>query len=280
MSITQPTLTTEQKNEITSYVNIYRAIHQAPPLTWDDTIASFSQQWSFNLVSNGIFVHSKTPIYGENLAYFQGYGTDVMTLIKKSIDNWYNEVTKYDFNAPGFSDATGHFTCMVWLSSTKFGMGISLNDSTNAVDVVMNTSPPGNVIGEFQQNVLPSNGSPTPTPTPIPTPTPNPTPIPTPIPIPPPIHTPSPVFIYAIVNKLNSVIYELQTKKRKNIIVYTLNDVIDKLTMQTSIRYSIINELYNAVTMVNNKQPVQSVIRIIYHVIYELLNIPTDKKFT
>jgi len=262
MSISQPTLTQDQKNDIASYVNAYRKVNQAPPLMWDDTIASASQQWSFNLVSNGIFVHSKNPLYGENLAYFQGYGTDVMTLIKKAVDNWYNEITKYDFNNPGFSQATGHFTALVWVATTSFGMGISLNDTTNAVDIVMNTSPPGNVIGEFQQNVLPTTSTP-----PIPVPTPQPMPVPTPAPAPFP-----PSSIYNIVNKLNGVIYELQMKKRKNVIIYTINDVIEKLSSSPNANYNIINELYNVIVMVKNKQAPQSVIASIYQIIYELFS--------
>jgi len=104
---------------------------------------------------NNLFEHSGSSIYGENLAYFQGYGSDTITLLKKAIDNWYNEVSLYDFKNPGFSSKTGHFTCLIWKSSTKFGMGISLNIDTNTVDITMNTSPAGNILGEFEQNVLP-----------------------------------------------------------------------------------------------------------------------------
>lgn len=283
MSISQPVLTPEQITEITNYVNAYRATNQAPPLVWDDTIYTASQGWSFNLVSKGIFVHSKNPLYGENLAYFQGYGTDAIYLIKKSIDNWYNEISLYNFDNPGFSDATGHFTCLVWVSSTKFAIGISINETTNAVDVVMNTFPPGNVIGEFQQNVLPSIGTtpiPTPTPGPVPTPTPIPTPIPTPMPVPIPIPIPIPnpmpsqptsIVIHNIINKLNSIIYELQTKKRKNVIILAITNIIDTLSNYTNSNGNIVNELYNIIVMVQHKKSINSVISSIYHIIYELL---------
>ena len=160
--------------EITNYINNYRKLHGAPPLKWDDTICAFSQKWASYLLNNNLFQHSGTPKYGENLAYFGGYGTDILTLFKLAVDMWYNEIKLYDFNNPGFSQGTGHFTCLVWKSSTTFGMGIAINPDTQTVDVVLNTSPPGNVIGEFQQNVLPPIGTFTPstnTPTPIVVPT-------------------------------------------------------------------------------------------------------------
>jgi Cysteine-rich secretory protein family len=159
-TIQQPVLTSDQITEITHYVNAYRAKNQAPPLIWDTTIAQFSQQWSYYLVSNNEFKHSGNNLYGENLAYFQGYGSDLIRLIKKSIDLWYEEIALYDFKNPGFSHATGHFTCLVWKSSTHFGMGFSINTATNAVDITMNTSPPGNYSGKYEENVLPLTPAP------------------------------------------------------------------------------------------------------------------------
>ena len=176
MSILQPLLTPPQQAEIVAYVNQYRARCQAPPMTYSATAAAFSQTWATQLATTDTFKHSGSTLYGENLAYFQGYGTDPMTLIKLSIDEWYNEISSYNFNNPGFSEATGHFTCLVWVASTSFGIGIAINPSTGAADIVFNTTPPGNVIGQFATNVLASTSTP-PTPTPTPTPQPTPQPI-------------------------------------------------------------------------------------------------------
>ena len=92
MSIEQPIITQEQQNEITDYVNAYRARHGSPPLKWDDTIAKFSQEYSYYLVANNLFQHSNDQRYGENLAYFQGQGNNMMELIKKSI---YSKILNY-----------------------------------------------------------------------------------------------------------------------------------------------------------------------------------------
>jgi hypothetical protein len=196
MSITQPLLSPDQENEIVAYINNYRAKHQAPPMMWDSTIYSFSQSWSLVLSNNNLFQHSGNQLYGENLAYFQGYGSDTMLLIKKSIDSWYNEVMTYDFNNPGFSSETGHFTCLVWKSSNRFAIGISINTLTQSAIITMNTAPPGNIQGQFDMNVLPiptPTPIPTPMPAPVPTPTPTPAPMPAPIPVPTPIPVPIPI---------------------------------------------------------------------------------------
>jgi len=148
-------MTPDEINEITLYINTYRAKNQAPPLLWNPTIADFSQQWSHHLLTDNLFQHSNTTLYGENLASFQGMGLDKLVLLKKSVDNWYNEISLYDFSHPGFSSATGHFTCLVWLSSTEYGIAIDIDPTTSKVIVTMNTSPPGNMEGQFPQNVLP-----------------------------------------------------------------------------------------------------------------------------
>jgi hypothetical protein len=147
--------TTAQKRDITNYVNSYRAKHQAPALSWDDSIYGAAQTWASRLLSQHSMQHSGSPSYGENLAYFKGYGTDPVGLVKKAVDAWYAEIALYDFNKPGFSYKTGHFTCLVWVASTKFGMGISIDSKTSEAYVVMNTTPPGNYTGEFAKNVLP-----------------------------------------------------------------------------------------------------------------------------
>lgn len=162
------TTPTNKITEITDYVNAYRQKHNSPDLVWNANIALYSQNWSDYLLSHNLFKHSNTTIYGENLAYYKGYGTDFMSLLKMSIDDWYNEISKYNFNIPGYSPGTGHFTTLVWKSCKSFGMGISINATDNIAIIVYNCSPVSNVDGQFIQNVLPPILNPAPTPTPTP----------------------------------------------------------------------------------------------------------------
>ena len=147
--------TLAQQTEITNYINAYRAKHQSPGLTWNNNISAVSQQWSDYLLSTKQFQHSGNKLYGENLAFFQGYGSNLVNLVKIAIDAWYKEIKYYNFQKPGFSQKTGHFTCLIWKSSTQFGVGIAYDKVTRSSYITMNTYPPGNVAGRYTKNVLP-----------------------------------------------------------------------------------------------------------------------------
>ena len=67
--------------------------------------------------------------------------------------SWYNEIKDYDFTKPGFSMQTGHFTQVIWKSTTQMGIGYAKSESGNYYGVA-NYYPAGNFTGEFKQNVL------------------------------------------------------------------------------------------------------------------------------
>ena len=50
---------------------------------------------------------------------------DLLVNYTKATISWYNELFDpgYDFDKPGFSKGTGHFTQVVWDGSKKLGMG-------------------------------------------------------------------------------------------------------------------------------------------------------------
>lgn len=58
----------------------------------------------------------------------------------------------YDYNEPGFSETTGHFTQLVWKNTTTMGCGCRLC-GTRGWFLVCEYWPRGNVVGEFGSQV-------------------------------------------------------------------------------------------------------------------------------
>jgi hypothetical protein len=297
MSIVQVGLSATDKQIITDYVNQYRALHNAPPLIWDDQIANFADNWSAYLLKNNGFYHSNNKLYGENLAYFQGYNATPIELIKKSIDLWYAEISMYDFNASQYTSGTGHFTCLVWKASKLHGFGYSYNTTTKEVVISMNTSPPGNIIGQFKENVEPLRGGNVPTPVPAPTPLPQPTPVPIPLPLPIPTPLPTPIPLpepqpiplpeptpapfpdykpmkNSIINKLYDAINKIQQQYPRYIISNSLTDIYNQVSSipdaELYNKYNILTALKNCISAIKYRYSPYVIIRVLNNVITEL----------
>lgn len=128
-----------------------RADHCAPPLAWSDALASEAQAWADHLAASGCQLEHSQSAHGENLAA----ATTGTLSAAGVVDMWYAESARYDFRSGDFSMETGHFTQLVWTTSTSLGCGMSQCDG---LDVwVCNYDPPGNYEGEFQAHVLPTS---------------------------------------------------------------------------------------------------------------------------
>jgi len=133
--------------------NKLRAKHQAPDLTWDAALAAQAQSWAGACA----FEHSKMG-NGENL--WAGYGSAFSGAA--AVKSWYDELTNpgYDFSNPGFSHGTGHFTQVVWKSTTRVGCAVQVCKPLKPMSwnpgnfFVCEYSPPGNYQGQFAGNVL------------------------------------------------------------------------------------------------------------------------------
>ena len=105
-----------------------------------------------------IFINNFRTL-GENLYYFWTSDTEASQddICQKAVESWYNEVKMYDYNNPGFSGDTGHFTQLVWKGTTQLGCASSQASESGNWYVVCNYNPAGNMLGDFENNVLPSN---------------------------------------------------------------------------------------------------------------------------
>jgi uncharacterized protein YkwD len=107
--------------------NVVRACHNANPLMFNCEIMKISQDYSQYLATQvGGLQHSGTKFHGEwmgeNLAYMGGSNLNING--ETPTNMWYNEISSYNFNNPGFSSGTGHFTQVVWKNSKEFGIGL------------------------------------------------------------------------------------------------------------------------------------------------------------
>ena len=152
-------------NTALSKHNSYRSIHNTPNMSLDNSLNSTAQRWAEHLAATGQLQHSPSSERngaGENLyaSYTTASSIPGNELAEQAVTSWYDEVSDYNYSNPGFSANTGHFTQVVWKSSTQLGCGAAQGTASiggtqyNAFYVVCHYAPAGNVQGQFPQNVL------------------------------------------------------------------------------------------------------------------------------
>lgn len=143
--------------------NELRAKHKdTPSLVLDDDLIKEAQAWSESQLKNAKMEHATRDALGtqgENLAYAMSSSNDFRVNFDTTpTDRWYSEIKDYDFSNPGFKQkgVVGHFTQVVWKSTTKLGCGTA-SDGPN-VYVTCRYDPGGNMMGAFADNVQPLLG--------------------------------------------------------------------------------------------------------------------------
>ncbi|ODV86402.1 hypothetical protein CANARDRAFT_196438, partial [[Candida] arabinofermentans NRRL YB-2248] len=141
--------------------NAYRALHSdTPAMTWDADLESVAQGYADEYTCSGNLVHSgNSDVDGTSIGENLAYGYDFLTA--GAVKGWYDEIEYYDYSNPGYVESAGHFTQLVWKSSTKLGCGYKNCGSYYGYYIVCNYSPEGNLIlsGDpgyfFEKNVMP-----------------------------------------------------------------------------------------------------------------------------
>lgn len=151
------TASTEFEADILDAHNEKRVLHGVPSLEWNETLVRYAADYANNSFScdNVELIHSDGP-YGENLAagYSGGY---------EPVDVWYDEIGLYEYNNPGFNETTGHFTQVVWESTSQVGCARLVCDNEwGQYTICEYSNTRGNIIGVnrttgnsyFSENVL------------------------------------------------------------------------------------------------------------------------------
>ena len=128
----------------TDSVNVHneiRARYGAAPLVWSDELAATAQAWA----NNCKFEHGGSNGAGQNLGFGQA---DVISLVNQ----FYAETDKYTDNKPDFAMETGHFTQVVWKDTKEVACAVQMSCPGGPL-WVCHYFPPGNVIGQFAQQV-------------------------------------------------------------------------------------------------------------------------------
>merc|ERR1711865_111559 len=155
------------KAQILADHNAARAMHGAAPLVCNNKAAKTALKWAKKMVKAKTMEHSSGSGYGENLYMTMRssgkYATaDTVMVAERTVASWYDELNNYNFATGEKKDstkATGHFTQVVWGSTTGVGcaFGSFKNDWYNMV-VVCNYTPPGNYGGQYTTEVAVPTG--------------------------------------------------------------------------------------------------------------------------
>lgn len=167
---TQTTLVSATATAILNEHNRLRALHvDTQPLVWSDDLSAWAYDYASSLTGtdydpcSGNLIHSTTRgNQGENIA-FATYSSSTAL-----VDLWYNEIEYYDYNnVTGIyhdGQEVGHFTQLVWNSSTAVGCAAIECPANNGLYLLCEYTPAGNVYDvsagadlyeEFATNVLP-----------------------------------------------------------------------------------------------------------------------------
>jgi pathogenesis-related protein 1 len=119
-------------------------------LQWSQSLSAFAQAWADHIAASGCRMQHRpmngqwAQQYGENIFWGNGRYFDAA----EATNSWYSE--KKDFRYGPVTESNyariGHYSQLVWSSSTQVGMGAA-RCSNGAWIIVANYDPRGNYVG-------------------------------------------------------------------------------------------------------------------------------------
>ncbi|CAI0443865.1 unnamed protein product [Linum tenue] len=144
-SLTFPSTAQDSPQDYVDAHNAARSAVGVGPVSWDARLASYAQSYADQRAAADCrLVHSGGP-YGENLAWSSGElsGADAVAM-------WVGERADYDYNSNGCAPGKqcGHYTQVVWRSSTGIGCAKANCSGGRGTFVICSYNPPGNYVGQ------------------------------------------------------------------------------------------------------------------------------------
>ncbi|KAI5477806.1 extracellular SCP domain protein Pry1 [Pseudohyphozyma bogoriensis] len=129
-------MTEDQIQQALTAHNSFRETHLVSALAWNDSLAQIALTWADNCVWEHGGYKECPDGCGENLYAVSAPSTNMSACVWA----WNNEESMYNYSNPGFSEATGHFTCK-----------LAIFDSDTSTYGVCEYYPAGNIVnaGEF-----------------------------------------------------------------------------------------------------------------------------------
>jgi len=130
---------------ISHYLNEYRANHGSHSILWNEEMAKYSKLQASNIIDNLYIANyddNNFRFYNELIVFKKCNNINIIYIInsiKKTIDSWYSENLIYDYDKGNCNLNNIHFVNLVWRSLTSFSIGIA-NNSDKMV-IVLNTYP-------------------------------------------------------------------------------------------------------------------------------------------
>ena len=113
-------------------------------MTWDNTLATYAQNYANQRKADCNLVHSGGP-YGENIAW----GSPSLTGTG-AVNMWVAEKADYDYNSNTCASGKvcGHYTQVVWRNSVRLGCGRVQCNNNKGWFVICSYDPRGNYNGQ------------------------------------------------------------------------------------------------------------------------------------